>query len=76
MLNPKKPKRTAPQKKKVVVVKPTTTSSEDDDSADARGRNRGRQLVYDEKMGEVVVKRKRKGSRRREDWDDFEFDDY
>lgn len=75
-VEPKKPKRTAPQKKKVVVVKPTTTSSEDDDSADARGRNRGRQLVYDEKMGEVVVKRKRKGSRRREDWDDFEFDDY
>ncbi|MEM7116362.1 MAG: transcription termination factor NusA, partial [Chloroflexota bacterium] len=73
-IEPPKPKQTQPKKKKVVVVRPTTPEPADD-SGDA-SRNRGRQLVFDEKMGEVVIKRKRKGSRSRDDWDDFEFDDY
>lgn len=33
---------------------------------------KGKQLVFDEDAGEVIVKRKRKGSRRRQEWDDIE----
>ena len=40
----------------------------------SRGQ-KGKQLVFDENMGEVVVKRKRKGSRRRNDWEDFDDED-
>jgi N utilization substance protein A len=38
-----------------------------------RARQRRRQLVYDENLGEVVAKRRRKGSRHREeeDWDNY-----
>lgn len=65
------------KKKQVVVVRPTeTASTDDDDSKSGRGRQKGRQLVFDEDMGEVVTKRKRKGSRRRSNWDEFELDDY
>lgn len=72
------PKPVKPKKKKqVVVVRPTeTASTDDDDSKSGRGRQKGRQLVFDEDMGEVVTKRKRKGSRRRSNWDEFELDDY
>lgn len=65
------------KKKQVVIVRPVeTTTTDDDDSKTGRGRQKGRQLVFDEDMGEVVTKRKRKGSRRRSDWDEFELDDY
>ena len=65
------------KKKQVVIVRPTeTASTDDDDSKSGRGRQKGRQLVFDEDMGEVVTKRKRKGSRRRSNWDEFELDDY
>lgn len=73
------PKPAKGQKKKsVVVVRPTvsTPATDDDDARSGRGRQKGRQLVYDENIGEVVTKRKRKGSRRRSDWDEFELDDY
>ena len=36
-----------------------------------KGKNKRRQLVFDEDMGEVVSKRRRKGSRKRNEWDDF-----
>ncbi len=32
---------------------------------------KGRQLVFDENTGRTVAKRQRKGSRRRDDWDDY-----
>jgi len=58
-----------PKKKgKIVVVSPIT---EEDEEEKGIGR-RGRSYVYDEEVGEVVVKRKRKGSRRRGDWEDFD----
>ncbi len=64
---------TAKKKKgKVVVVSSTMEEEDDDEKAEAR---RGRSYVYDEKVGEVVVRRKRKGSRRRGDWEDFDDED-
>jgi transcription termination/antitermination protein NusA len=60
-----------PKKKgKIVVV--TTGKEEEEEEEDKSTSRRGRSYVYDDKVGEVVVKRKRKGSRRRSDWDDFD----
>lgn len=53
------------KKGKIVVVAPV--SDEEDEKSAAR---RGRSYVFDEKVGEVVVQRKRKGSRRRADWEE------
>ena len=73
----KKVKKEAPPKKKVVVVHAPTVLEEDEDDAASRGRSRkGKELVYDEDAGRVVVKRKRKGSRRRPDWEDFGDEDF
>jgi transcription termination/antitermination protein NusA len=36
-----------------------------------KDRQKRRQLVFDEKLGEVVSKRRRKGRRSKDDWDDF-----
>lgn len=63
------------KKKQVVVVRPTATEAPTEEDA-KRGRQKGRELVFDENIGEVVSKRKRKGSRRRASWDEFELDDY
>jgi N utilization substance protein A len=61
------------EKKKVVVVQPTASKDEEIDEEEAeRRRNKGKELVFDEESGRVVTKRKRKGSRRRHDWEDFE----
>jgi hypothetical protein len=62
----------------VVVVKtPASRDDDKDDDEDGRKRSRkGRSLVYDEDMGEVVIKRKRKGSRRRPEWEEFDIDDF
>ena len=66
-----KPKKK--EKKKVVIVQPTTSKDEEVDEEEAdRRRNRGKELVFDEESGRVVTKRKRKGSRRRHEWEDFE----
>lgn len=50
-------------------------SDADDDGEDKGGKKKGkrkrRQLVYDENAGRVVSKRKRKGSRSRDDWEDY-----
>jgi hypothetical protein len=60
------------------VVGQLDTVNADDDSDDGKGgkkgkkgKNRRRELVFDERRGEVVSKRKRKGGRAR-DWGDFE----
>jgi N utilization substance protein A len=67
-------------------VKPVVAGEEDDEDEegdlssldeagkkDKKARTKRRQLVFDEKTGEVVSKRKRKGNRNRNDWgsDDF-----
>src|SRR5690606_6985177 len=36
-----------------------------------RGKKKKRQFVYDEDRGEVVAKRRRKGSRARGEWDEY-----
>ncbi len=69
---PSKPKKDT-QKGKVVVVDPSRT--EPTPEPERRGKKKGRQLVYDEDAGEVVVKRKRKGSRSAPAWDDYDIDD-
>ncbi|MCA9958752.1 MAG: hypothetical protein KC443_06955, partial [Anaerolineales bacterium] len=59
--------------KPAVVIVRTPTKTEEEDAAKRRGR-KGRELVFDEDMGEVVARRKRKGSRRREEWEDYDID--
>lgn len=61
------------EKKKVVVVQPVQTKDEEEGDEDSdKRRSKGKQLVFDEERGRVVTKRKRKGSRRRPEWEDFE----
>lgn len=62
----------------VRIVSPSrrTDVKEDDETGDRR-RRKGKSLVYDENAGRSVVKRKRKKSRRRPDWEDLgDFDDF
>jgi hypothetical protein len=42
------------------------------DKKKKKDRNQRRQLVYDEDIGQVVAKRRRKGSRKRGEWDNDE----
>ncbi|MBZ0298800.1 MAG: transcription termination factor NusA [Anaerolineae bacterium] len=72
--------RAKPRKEEVAFEE---VESEDDDDFDFEGpgtdaerkkkkdRQKRRQLVFDEKSGEVVARRRRKGGRTRDDWDDF-----
>ncbi|NDJ85209.1 MAG: transcription termination/antitermination protein NusA [Chloroflexi bacterium] len=53
---------------------------DDDELLEDRTGKRGKkskkrrvQLIYDEDLGEVIAKRRRKGSRRRNDFDEFDF---
>lgn len=75
---PEPPKqKTQKDDKKVVVVRSKTVEQPEEDTS-SRGKSRkGKELVFDEDAGRVVVKRKRKGSRRRPEWEDYadEFDD-
>jgi N utilization substance protein A len=76
LVTPVKPKvveqKAKPKPKIVVVKEPEPRAAQDDDDKKPR---RGKQLVFDEKAGKVVVRRKRKKSRSN-DWEDFgdEFD--
>jgi N utilization substance protein A len=64
-------KKPQPEKKKKVVVVKTPAELEAQEE-EARGRTRGKRLEFDEQRGKVVVKRKRKSSRRRPEWEDIE----
>ncbi len=44
---------------------------EEDESEERRKKEKKRQLVYDEKLGKVVARRRRKPGRRREEWEDY-----
>ena len=44
---------------------------EGDEGEERRKKEKKRHLVYDEELGKVVAKRRRKPSRRREDWEDY-----
>jgi transcription termination/antitermination protein NusA len=69
---PKKAKKKAPP---VVIVRPAERQQTEEEEEDAERQRKGRSLVYDEDMGEVVIKRKRKGSRRRPEWEDYDIED-
>ncbi len=43
----------------------------DESTKRRKSKRKRRQLVFDEERGEVVAKRRRKGSRQRGEWDDF-----
>jgi N utilization substance protein A len=74
----------APKKKKGVVIARQTAAEKRaeeaqklaEEEAEKTRKSRSRELVFDEDMGEVVAKRKRKGSRRQQEWDDFDVDDF
>jgi transcription termination/antitermination protein NusA len=59
----------------VVVARPAAEGTEDEDDDERRKGHKGKQLVFDENRGKVVVKRKRKAGRRRPDWEEFLGDD-
>ncbi|MCC6606567.1 MAG: transcription termination/antitermination protein NusA [Anaerolineae bacterium] len=68
------PKQKQEPKPAVVIARPTAPEVETEEER-RRGR-KGKQLVLDEETGEVVVKRKRKGSRRRPEWEEYDIDDF
>ena len=70
----KAPKKKKTKKPAVVIARPTATPAVDPEEERRRGR-KGKQLVLDEESGEVVVKRKRKGSRGRPDWEEYDLDE-
>lgn len=57
----------------VVMARPVR---EEEPADDAKSKQKGKELVFDESQGKVVVKRKRKGSRRRPEWEEFSDDDF
>ncbi|MBK8987444.1 MAG: transcription termination/antitermination protein NusA [Chloroflexi bacterium] len=70
------PEKPEPQKKPkpgIVVVRTEESVDEDEDAK--RKARKGKQLVFNEDIGEVVTKRKRKGSRSRPEWEDIDLDD-
>ena len=83
LVEPVAPKKPAKPKPTIVVVT-EPAPGETEQVADTTGAragtkkpHKGKQLVYNESTGEVVTKRKRKGSRRRESWEDYdEFEDF
>jgi N utilization substance protein A len=57
-----------PEKKKVIVVKGESTESTEEEG----DKSRGKELVFDEQLGRVITKRKRKSGRRRPQWEEYE----
>jgi N utilization substance protein A len=76
LVAPKEPKKEEKKKGKVVIVSRSSSEERDEDEEEedeeSVEQRKGRQLVFDEDAGRVVTKRKRKGGRRRADWEDFE----
>ena len=77
------PKPSKQKKKGVVIARQTAAEKRAEEElkaaeeeAERKRKSRSRELVFDEEIGEVVAKRKRKGSRRTQEWDDFDLDDF
>ncbi|GIK58298.1 MAG: hypothetical protein BroJett015_39610 [Chloroflexota bacterium] len=67
----------APEPKKkqpVIQIARTAPPLEEvvDDKKKSKKVRKGKELIFDEDAGAVVTKRKRKGSRHRDEWDEFE----
>lgn len=63
-------------KKKLNVYTEDAIPEVEEETTKKRSKTKGRTLEYDEDLGQVVVKRKRKRSRAREDWEDLLDEDY
>jgi len=77
------PKPAKKKKRGVVIARQTAAERRAaeaqkaaEEEAEKTRKSRSRELVFDEDMGEVVAKRKRKGSRRQQEWDDFDIDEF
>ncbi|HEY85070.1 MAG TPA: transcription termination/antitermination protein NusA [Chloroflexi bacterium] len=66
---PAKPKKKPKKRLKLVIAEEDTTEA--DSASKKRGKSKSRRLEYDENLGKVVVKRQRKKSRARDDWEDY-----
>lgn len=64
-----------PKKKPAVVLARPGREEERLLEQEKQGRRKGKALVFDEDMGEVVVKRKRKRGRDRPEWEDYDLED-
>ncbi|HEX6384364.1 MAG TPA: transcription termination factor NusA [Anaerolineae bacterium] len=72
-----KPKKKKEKEKPgVVIARPTPSFEPEREQPERRKGRKGKRLVYDEDMDEVVIKRKRKGSRRRPEWEDTDLEDF
>ena len=69
-----KPEPEKKEKPAIVIARPTRAEEREREAEKSR-RGKGKQLVFDEEIGEVIVKRKRKRSGRPE-WEDFETDEF
>ena len=73
----------ADETKRAQKAQPSSEEEFDDDDddesqdrkrdKDKKNRHKKRQLVYDEESGQTVAKRKRKGGRKRSEWDDLDY---
>jgi hypothetical protein len=66
----------APAKKPAVVIARPSREEERLQEQEKQSRRKGKSLVFDEDMGEVVVQRKRKRGRGRPEWEEFEGSDF
>ncbi|HEX3052314.1 MAG TPA: transcription termination factor NusA [Aggregatilineaceae bacterium] len=62
-------KKAHPEREELPVVEEPDAEARDDKRKSAKKKKR--ELVFDEDRGQVVAKRKRKGGRAREDWEDY-----
>jgi hypothetical protein len=62
---------TEKKKPSIVIARPGRDEAVDQEQ-EKSSRRKGKKLVFDEDMGEVVVKRKRKRGRGRPEWEDFD----
>ena len=70
-----KPKKAQKEKPGVVIARPTPSFEPEREQSEKRKGRKGKRLVFNEDAGEVVIKRKRKGSRRRPEWEDTDLED-
>ncbi len=60
----------------IIARKPRHEIGGDNDDAADDGSRKGKSLIFDEKIGKVVVKRKRKRNRQQDDWDVDDWDEF
>lgn len=72
---PEKPADKVKPKPAVVVARPVREEEKESEEDANKRKQKGKALVFDENVGKVVVKRKRKGSRSRPGWEGFSDDD-